>query len=1020
MKNHDIVLQYVKKTEDLLRDIRNGYVTEDYSDKCTRNVLIRRLLELSEMSIRIEADGYLVRVHNLCNSTHGSELFMSTTSIDNANRYYKGFVLFISHEMGRSGAPVVLFDAAKVMKAAGYFVMMLAPMDGPLRKEVCAAGIPVMVDFHLQRGRLEESKLREVHSHQQWPSDAIVRCADTVIANTAVLHSVVERYQDYGMPLIWWLHEGNSSFESFGHCMPDKLNDNVHVVHVCDYVRRQMAASGIEYDTAETADVVSYGVEDFAKTVVFDESNSANDKVQFITVGAIDQRKGQDILLEAINKLPLEYLNKAHFHFVGSPVDYKMYDRLKLLSSGSDYMTMHDGMPRADLIKLYKQCDCIICPSRDDPMPVVLTEMMILSKTSICSDHTGTADYLVDGENAYLFANCDVDKLATAICKAIDHRDKLTQMGIESRKVYEQYLTMDRFEKNWMAMVEKYGDFEPVEIDGDKLSDDPNANYQLGSSDSDADLYQAKLDELLTTMETRTEYQADFERRAHRLSVKKEIERLENLNEIQEKDIEIRKLTDSYNMVVNSKWWKLTSPIRKAYEKMQAKKGQKTMTEMLAEINNNSRYNRIDYMGQMKDVYRNAAKEFAEGEGAVRKVLTSEFVSGSELSKRLSQIKVSVVIPTYNAGPDLRETLSALRGQIGVGEVEIICVDSGSTDQTIAECKLAGAKVIKITQEEFSHSHARNLGAEAATGEYLLFMTQDAMPTDTTWLYRMLSVLSDDVVACSPMEIENGKGDLKYSADSAYHAGYLGLYEGDYITSMPKNENETESTDEKLAYANDIRRNAQLTDVSNLIYRDVFMKYKYDGDYAEDLRLGIKLIKNGYHLALLSSVQVYHGHDRDAEYIQSRSYTDRKALCELLPDLLTGAIGEAEFNVALAQGEAVMQKVISYMREETSQFGNIVVYGRNLEHCIDRVREEVSGDAALKEGCYFLTGVKNYLHHVLMPYVIEHNGAINDNLHNRILDAVYKAYRSEVGSTIADVEMYHKVQIKFDQVNVNV
>ena len=101
--------------------------------------------------------------------------------------------------------------------------------------------------------------------------------------------------------------------------------------------------------------------------------------------------------------------------------------------------------------------------------------------------------------------------------------------------------------------------------------------------------------------------------------------------------------------------------------------------------------------------------------------------------------RVSVVIPGFNGAHELPQLLELLHNQTGIKDLEIVVVDSGSTDGTDTIAEADGCKVIRIPQSEFSHSHARMLGATAATGEYLLFMTQDALPDRT------------DCVCCSPV-----------------------------------------------------------------------------------------------------------------------------------------------------------------------------------------------------------------------------------------------------------------------------
>ncbi len=105
------------------------------------------------------------------------------------------------------------------------------------------------------------------------------------------------------------------------------------------------------------------------------------------------------------------------------------------------------------------------------------------------------------------------------------------------------------------------------------------------------------------------------------------------------------------------------------------------------------------------------------------------------------EVTVSVVIPTKNGGEDFRRALATIANQKGFRKVEIIVVDSGSTDKTVEVAEQFGAKIIKILPEEFSHSYARNLGASYASGEYLLFTVQDALPPSDSWLYELFSVI---------------------------------------------------------------------------------------------------------------------------------------------------------------------------------------------------------------------------------------------------------------------------------------
>lgn len=84
-----------------------------------------------------------------------------------------------------------------------------------------------------------------------------------------------------------------------------------------------------------------------------------------------------------------------------------------------------------------------------------------------------------------------------------------------------------------------------------------------------------------------------------------------------------------------------------------------------------------------------------------------------------------MIIPVRDGGRHLPEVLAALADE---APDEMLVVDSGSRDGSVALAREAGARVLEIGPEEFGHGRTRNLAAEAATGDLLLFLTQDATP----------------------------------------------------------------------------------------------------------------------------------------------------------------------------------------------------------------------------------------------------------------------------------------------------
>lgn len=111
-------------------------------------------------------------------------------------------------------------------------------------------------------------------------------------------------------------------------------------------------------------------------------------------------------------------------------------------------------------------------------------------------------------------------------------------------------------------------------------------------------------------------------------------------------------------------------------------------------------------------------------------------------------MRASVIILTKNGEQYLRSLLNALVSQILDGCFEIIVIDSGSKDGTLdIISEYSEVQLHKIPPENFGHGKTRNLGAELAQGEFLVYIPQDATPVGHVWLEKLLRPFANPVVA---------------------------------------------------------------------------------------------------------------------------------------------------------------------------------------------------------------------------------------------------------------------------------
>ena len=115
----------------------------------------------------------------------------------------------------------------------------------------------------------------------------------------------------------------------------------------------------------------------------------------------------------------------------------------------------------------------------------------------------------------------------------------------------------------------------------------------------------------------------------------------------------------------------------------------------------------------------------------------------------MSAPRVSVVVRSKDEERAIGATLAALSEQEVSGEVEVIVVDSGSTDSTVAIARGFGIDPIEIPAESFTYGGSLNIGCARAEAPIIVALSAHAVPTDSGWLGRMLAAFEGDRVACA-------------------------------------------------------------------------------------------------------------------------------------------------------------------------------------------------------------------------------------------------------------------------------
>lgn len=104
---------------------------------------------------------------------------------------------------------------------------------------------------------------------------------------------------------------------------------------------------------------------------------------------------------------------------------------------------------------------------------------------------------------------------------------------------------------------------------------------------------------------------------------------------------------------------------------------------------------------------------------------------------------ISIIVPTYNAAGHLDALVSSLRAQTEQ-DIEILIIDSASEDRTAEIARSCGCRVLTVEKADFDHGTTRNLAAAGTSGEFIVFLTQDALPADERLLAELIAPLRAD------------------------------------------------------------------------------------------------------------------------------------------------------------------------------------------------------------------------------------------------------------------------------------
>lgn len=362
--------------------------------------------------------------------------------------HYKLKILLVATDVCFDGASMVMLYTAKELSSRGHKVEMLAPYcNKSLLKKLLSCGVDVKVNQALKFLKKESYKGLDDY--------------DIAIVNVYPNVRVACELSRY-IPTLWWIHENGKYFDTDyarNRVIFFEYNDLRKISNIRVAAVSKWAADVFEQYYPERVDtILPLGIPDEKD---FDYECSAGKKITFAIIGRIEERKAQDVFVEAISILPGDVRNRASFIIIGSDGGGDKYiDDVKKRASKFHNVQFTGILDRKSMRDKFKEIDVVVCSSREETLSIAVIEGMMNSKVCITTDATGIAEFMHDGVDGFVIPHNNAEALAKKMEYVIENILSLGDMRSAARATYENNFDMksfgDRLEQEINKTIDGY------------------------------------------------------------------------------------------------------------------------------------------------------------------------------------------------------------------------------------------------------------------------------------------------------------------------------------------------------------------------------------------------------------------------------------------------------------------------------------------------------------------------------------------------------------------------------------
>ena len=380
--------------------------------------------QLIELGVKEESIWYWERL--VSEAYHGT--FKLHCAVRNPIKGYKKKILIISTALDYNGGTIAAVYAAKALQERGNNVLLAAPRGNKdFINEITEGGINLALC----------PALPYLHKEEIFLIDQF----DAVLVN--VFQMLLCAYEISKIkPVMWWIHEPEGLYKRTLTRFQKYINQNekstIDIYAVSNIAKRNFNL----YFPDRIKETFSYGIPDENDGKIL---KGKTEELIFAIVGNVCPRKAQDVFVKAARLLNAVEKGKVQFWIIGFAGTDEYSNQIREMAAEDETLKIKGLFTRQKMEEAYKSVNVLVCPSLEDPLPIVATESMMWGKPCIVSDGTGTEQYIEDGKNGFICRTGDTEDLCEKMRWIIHNQEKLPEIGRKAREIYEAHFSMESF-----------------------------------------------------------------------------------------------------------------------------------------------------------------------------------------------------------------------------------------------------------------------------------------------------------------------------------------------------------------------------------------------------------------------------------------------------------------------------------------------------------------------------------------------------------------------------------------------